>query len=1003
MTNRFACTLLGAALMLAGATARAGTFNVTVTPLFPSQAWTGSTFAASNPTPVPLVQTLPTCNYTVSCDRVNVTVSNVTQAFVDANPDARVIFQIQWPDANGDFDMYVMDAADANLLTSSASSANPEVATLPLRAGTTQYTLRIVPYTVLPTDSYTGSVSLAVPAPPPPPPGGFAAAQYVPGTDVFSCNTHLTGIDANGTDFSTAAEPAVKFDPLGNAYVVSNSGLGLGIWRVPDTCGQRFTFLGSDLINGGGDGDVEAAALPNASGFYNIYTSSLHSTPPLTNFDSSVSYDGGQTFLTTPISDLTPLNDRQWNASYGRDIVLLSYRSANTGNQQFCVRARAVTGAPLVFGPSSPIYTDTGTIGPLIADTGTMVCDPRPGADTSAVPHAGPDGEGTTYHAFNVNGDQVWVAISRDFGTTWHDALVFQGAPGSSYDHIFTWCAVDRAGNVYVAFSDDHSVYYCVSADARHTDTPHWSLPVRVNNGDLTKAAIMPAMAAGSAGQVVFTWYGSPTATAHQADCAWRVFHARCQNALDVLTGGTPVIEQVVASDHVIHTGDACEGGTLGCPAAGSRNLLDDFEIDVNPLDGTSFITYTDDAAGQATYITRELAGKSAVAGKTVTDRTATCPVAVAGCTPPPPPQNGDPCTLPGVLVVPDRTGDEVPPNPQQDIRSVSIAEPLVAGRQDSLVFTIQVASLNPDSLPPNAFWRVIWGGSQWYVMATKCATASAVRYSYGTFTTGSVELGLADAGQVTPDGTIRITIGKSKVGQPQPGQQLIAVNADSRTVVGNCPGSPAGFAPVDTTGNGTYTLTPCSPVATTVQRFSAEPSGAGVELTWSVGDPTGIVGWNLYRAPQGEAAWTRLNTAPLPPSSPDGTFQWQDAPGPGSFDYRLTALTSGGAERDVADASFVPGVSVRTLSLAVVGANPFRDGTQIRYSLPARADVRLEVFSVTGQRVVTLVRGVEDAGTHTVPFSMTSGAGRGLGSGVYLVRLSAGGARRTATVIAVR
>src|SRR6185503_4745136 len=315
---------------------------------------------------------------------------------------------------------------------------------------------------------------LATPAVAPPPPNLFGLGDYRVGADIFSCNFHVTGIDENGTSHDEDAEPAIKFDSGGNAFVVSNSGSGLGIWRANDLCGQGADFVGVDLLNGGGDGDVETASLPNANGFVNIYTSSLHSTDTFGNFNSSVSYDGGRTFLTSPVSDATPVNDRQWNAAYGRDIVLLSYRSANTGNQQFCVRARAVIGAPLVFGPSSPVYTDPGTIGALVAQSGTMVCDQRAGADTSnpVAPHAGPNGEGSVYHAFNINGDHVWVGISRDFGDTWTDALVFAGPPGSSYDHIFTWCAVDRAGNVYVAFSDDHDVYYCVSEDAKTSASP---------------------------------------------------------------------------------------------------------------------------------------------------------------------------------------------------------------------------------------------------------------------------------------------------------------------------------------------------------------------------------------------------------------------------------------------------------------------------------------------------------------------------------------------------
>ncbi len=915
MMRRLRNSLAGLASAVLVSAAHAGSFAVNVSPLVENGGWAGSTFAASNPTPVPVVQTLPTCDYTVSCDKVTVTVANVTQAYLDLHPDYRVIFRVDWPDAQADFDLYVLDAANTTRLTASASGDRPEIATLPIALGTTTYVLRIVPYTVLPLDGYTGSVSLAAPSAAPPPPGGFGVGEYVPGSDVFSCNAHLTGVDENGTDHASDAEPGVKFDPLGNAYVVSNSGSGLGIWRVTDLCGQSYQFVGVDLLNGGGDGDVESATEPNANGFYNIYTSSLHSADALVNLNSSVSYDGGNTFLTTPVSDLTPLNDRQWNAAYGKDWILLSYRSANTGNQQFCVRARAIEGSPLTFGPSSPVYTDPGTIGPLVAQSGTMVLDQRPGADLSnpAAPHSGPDGEGTVYHAFNISGDHVWVGISRDFGTTWHDALVFQGAPGSSYDHIFTWCAVDRAGNVYVAFSDDHDVYYCVSSDAKIHDAPTWSMPVRVNDGAATKTAAFPAMAAGTAGQIVFTWYGSPTLTAHETGASWRVFHARCGNALDALNGGVPRFEQVTVSDHVVHTGDLCEGGTLGCPVAGSRNLLDDFEIDVSPIDGTSFITYTDDDAGQATFIGRQLAGKSALAGKTVTDRTGVCPPAVAGCVPPPPPpppQNGDPCTLPGVLVVLDSLGDEVPPNPQQDIREVRIAEPKVNGRSDSLYFTFKLASLNPDSLPPNGFWRVIWNNSSWYVQATHCGIGPGLRYTYGTFSTGSVELGLADGGSMSPNGTIQIIVGKSKVGSPRAGQQLTLVNADARTIVGNCPGSPAAFAPIDGTAMGSYTLTPC-------------------ELL------------------------------------------------------------------DVANAE------APALGLSLAGANPFHDRTTLRYSLPLRARVRIDVYSVAGQRVSRLVDEVRDAGTYVV--ELGSATRRPLGPGIFLVKLTAGGEQRSVRVVALQ
>src|SRR6185503_14417428 len=186
-----AMCVAGSLLVASGA--GAGSFTVTVSPLIENGGWSGTAFLASNPTPVPAAQTLPTCDYANNtCDKITVTVANITQAYIDANPTKRIIFSIDWPDANADFDLYVTNAADAARLTASASGDRPEIATLPLEIGTHTYTLRVVPYTVLPLDNYTGTVKLATPAVAPPPPNLFGLGEYRVGADIFSCNFHVT-------------------------------------------------------------------------------------------------------------------------------------------------------------------------------------------------------------------------------------------------------------------------------------------------------------------------------------------------------------------------------------------------------------------------------------------------------------------------------------------------------------------------------------------------------------------------------------------------------------------------------------------------------------------------------------------------------------------------------------------------------------------------------------------------------------------------------------------
>jgi hypothetical protein len=66
---------------------------------------------------------------------------------------------------------------------------------------------------------------------------------------------------------------------------------------------------------------------------------------------------------------------------------------------------------------------------------------------------------------------------------------------------------------------------------------------------------------------------------------------------------------------------------------------------------------------------------------------------------------------------------------------------------------------------------------------------------------------------------------------------------------------------------------------------------------------------------------------------------------------------------------------------------NPFNPSTTIKYGLPKDGRVRLDIYNLIGQRVGTLIDGVEqEAGYHEIAFRNES-----LGSGVYFYRLEAG------------
>jgi photosystem II stability/assembly factor-like uncharacterized protein len=62
---------------------------------------------------------------------------------------------------------------------------------------------------------------------------------------------------------------------------------------------------------------------------------------------------------------------------------------------------------------------------------------------------------------------------------------------------------------------------------------------------------------------------------------------------------------------------------------------------------------------------------------------------------------------------------------------------------------------------------------------------------------------------------------------------------------------------------------------------------------------------------------------------------------------------------------------------------NPFNASTVIRYSLPEKSDVRIEIYNILGQKVATLLDGSREAGYHTVAWQADAEP-----SGVYFARL---------------
>ncbi len=114
-------------------------------------------------------------------------------------------------------------------------------------------------------------------------------------------------------------------------------------------------------------------------------------------------------------------------------------------------------------------------------------------------------------------------------------------------------------------------------------------------------------------------------------------------------------------------------------------------------------------------------------------------------------------------------------------------------------------------------------------------------------------------------------------------------------------------------------------------------------------------------------------------------TFSWLDDAWDMDGDFGRTAVMQfKGSFGTVAVHDEAPG------SAALVGVhpNPFNPATTITFALPREMAVSLDVYSLLGRRVRSLLQGRRDAGTHQVAWDGTDEQGRAAPSGIYLARV---------------
>jgi hypothetical protein len=184
----------------------------------------------------------------------------------------------------------------------------------------------------------------------------------------------------------------------------------------------------------------------------------------------------------------------------------------------------------------------------------------------------------------------------------------------------------------------------------------------------------------------------------------------------------------------------------------------------------------------------------------------------------------------------------------------------------------------------------------------------------------------------------------------------------------------------------------PESPTATTASLVSATAAANEVSLTWLINGTSSV---RVYRSLD-SLAWSVLGKYVVDGQQHVTVIDSAVEAGH-RYGYRLSLLT--GDNETTAGETWVD-VPMAEFALRRVFPNPAVGGFAISFSLPSTAPARLEVFDLSGRRVVARDVGGLGPGVHTL--ALETGAGR-LPAGVYAVRLTQGKHDATAKVSVLR
>jgi pullulanase/glycogen debranching enzyme len=194
-------------------------------------------------------------------------------------------------------------------------------------------------------------------------------------------------------------------------------------------------------------------------------------------------------------------------------------------------------------------------------------------------------------------------------------------------------------------------------------------------------------------------------------------------------------------------------------------------------------------------------------------------------------------------------------------------------------------------------------------------------------------------------------------------------------------------------------------PLPVELSGFDARVDDDAVRLTWQTAAETNNAEFRVQRRPvepsrrAGSTNWKTIGQVEGAGTTTDAqSYRFVDQELPFEADrlaYRLAQVDADGSVRHSKKVTVRR--SVRELTLQGTFPNPARRQVTVQYALPASQTATLRLYDMLGRRVKTVTQG-EREGWHEVQLDVS-----GLTSGVYFLRLTAGGRTRMQRLTVVR